>query len=194
VDSQTWSPLRRAALAFITALCAMAVIAGSASADVPVNNLTQSANPVTGYADLHAHQFGNLGFGGLLVWGEPFDERGMSYALPWSDFMPAEPGEVVDGAGAPVGMVPCGALTLTGCPPQCPPGTAPAPSTDPPCMGVMIHGPGGVGDLLNLALSGSFGHLVGGYPQFDGWPRWNTTPGNRCTSTGSNAAGVAASA
>ena len=179
MDSQTWSPLRRAALAFVTALCAMAVIAGSASADVPVNNLTQSANPVTGYADLHAHQFANLGFGGLLVWGEPFNENGISWALPWSDFMPSDEGEVVNGAGAPVGRVPCGPLTLTGCPPQCPPDTRPAPSLDPACMGVMIHGPGGAGDLLNLALSGSVGHLVGGYPQFDGWPRWNNYTGQQ---------------
>ncbi len=36
------------------------------------------------------------------------------------------------------------------------------------------HGPGGLGDLVGMALNQGFGHLVGGNPQFDGWPRWNT--------------------
>ena len=181
MDSRTWSPLRlgrRNLLVILVAVGALAFGAHSASAVTP-NNLTQSAHPVTGYADLHTHQFANLGFGGLLVWGEPFDENGMAYALPWSDFMPSADGEVVNGGGTPVGRVACGPLTLTGCPPQCPPDTRPAPSTDPPCLGVFIHGPGGVGDLLNFALSGSFGHLVGGYPQFDGWPRWNNYTGQQ---------------
>jgi microsomal dipeptidase-like Zn-dependent dipeptidase len=43
-----------------------------------------------------------------------------------------------------------------------------------------VHGPGGAGDLIGSALaifvygSGGVGHLVGGYPEFDGWPRWNS--------------------
>jgi microsomal dipeptidase-like Zn-dependent dipeptidase len=41
------------------------------------------------------------------------------------------------------------------------------------------HGPGGIGDTLSNALgvfnhTGGPGHLVGGFPQFDGWPRWNS--------------------
>lgn len=43
-----------------------------------------------------------------------------------------------------------------------------------------FHGPGGTGDVLGEAVTqfsgvkSGIGHLVGGYPQFDGWPRWNT--------------------
>jgi microsomal dipeptidase-like Zn-dependent dipeptidase len=46
------------------------------------------------------------------------------------------------------------------------------------------HGPGGAGDLVGTILYGwhfqlddplkGIGHLVGGDPQFDGWPRWNS--------------------
>lgn len=41
-----------------------------------------------------------------------------------------------------------------------------------------VHGPGGIGDVLGtvkalLDKTGGVGHLVGGFPQFDGWPRWN---------------------
>ena len=42
------------------------------------------------------------------------------------------------------------------------------------------HGPGGIedhmGDLMTafLRVKDTPGHLVGGYPQFDGWPRWNS--------------------
>jgi microsomal dipeptidase-like Zn-dependent dipeptidase len=38
------------------------------------------------------------------------------------------------------------------------------------------HGGGGAGDLIGNALNTEnplSGHLVGGFPQFDGWPRWN---------------------
>ncbi len=42
-----------------------------------------------------------------------------------------------------------------------------------------VHGPGGVGDIMGNALKTAYGnlsvgHLVGGYPQFDGWPRWDS--------------------
>jgi microsomal dipeptidase-like Zn-dependent dipeptidase len=36
------------------------------------------------------------------------------------------------------------------------------------------HGPGGTLDLVGAALD-QFGHKVGGAPQFDGWPRWNSS-------------------
>lgn len=37
------------------------------------------------------------------------------------------------------------------------------------------HGPGGVWDLIDtLEGYGTVGHPVGGWPQFDGWPRWNS--------------------
>jgi microsomal dipeptidase-like Zn-dependent dipeptidase len=37
-----------------------------------------------------------------------------------------------------------------------------------------VHGPGGVRDNLATVLGGTLGHKVGGYPEFDGWPRWNS--------------------
>ncbi len=135
-------------------------------------NLTPSPNPVVGFADLHNHQFANVAFGGLLLWGEPFHEKGIAHALPWSDFMPSAPGEVVGPDGQPVERFGCGGVGVySHCPATCPPGTG--PGTDQWCEGVAIHGAGGMNNILQFVLSGSFGHLVGGYPEFDGWPRWN---------------------
>src|SRR5213080_2548336 len=54
--------------------------------------------------------------------------------------------------------------------------TGPIDKTLPWCIGV--HGPGGVGDIIGTFMKWSYGgggfigHLVGGYPQFDGWPPW----------------------
>lgn len=55
-------------------------------------------------------------------------------------------------------------------PPGFPPGT---PGRIP------VHGPGGMGDVIGNTLKSSYGssilgHKVGGYPQFDGWPRWDS--------------------
>src|ERR1700730_2192576 len=79
-----------------------------------------------GLADIHNHQFANLGFGGLSFHGRAFGE--LEQALPW-------------------------------CTPA--------------------HGAGGVGDLIGNLMksiygSPSLGHSVGGYPDFDGWPRWDS--------------------
>jgi len=85
---------------------------------------------VAGFADLHNHQFANLGFGGRVIWGGAYGE--LSRELAW-----------------------------------CTP----------------VHGPAGAGDVIgNLVrvlvyganAAGIFGHSVGGYPDFDGWPRWNS--------------------
>ena len=38
-----------------------------------------------------------------------------------------------------------------------------------------FHGPGGVADTIGNFVDGTFGHKVGGYPEFDGWPRWNSS-------------------
>jgi microsomal dipeptidase-like Zn-dependent dipeptidase len=175
VDSPPSPFRRRVAVVIAAAMLGAAALGVSSAPASAANNLTTSANPVSGYADLHAHQFANLGFGGLLLWGEPFHENGIEWALPWSDFMPAAEGEVVAPNGSPVGRFACGEGLLSigypECPPQCPPGTG--DYGDGHCLGVAIHGAGGLGDLLNFALSGSIGHKVGGFPEFDGWPRWN---------------------
>ncbi len=83
---------------------------------------------LTGIADTHNHQFANLGFGGMAIWGKPFGR--IDQALP-----------------------------------HCTP----------------AHGPGGLGDLMfdtvrqMKLLPWTWGHLVGGYPQFDGWPRYTSS-------------------
>lgn len=81
--------------------------------------------PVFGFADLHTHQFGNLGFGGKAVFGPAY---GNIQELVWC--------------------------------------------TD-------AHGPGGGFDFIGnsfvpVGKGPRLGHLVGGFPQFDGWPRWDT--------------------
>lgn len=42
--------------------------------------------PVYGIADTHSHQFANMAFGGALLWGKPFDKRGINAALAPGDF------------------------------------------------------------------------------------------------------------
>ena len=112
--------------------------------------------PIWGFADTHNHMFAHLGFGGLFVWGKTFDPRGIAAALPWCDCLEVKRPGVA-------GLL--GTHTVLGCPPNAP---------------NQIHGAGGVGDHLGDLLTAaegvknSVGHLVGGYPQFDGWPRWDT--------------------
>jgi microsomal dipeptidase-like Zn-dependent dipeptidase len=154
----------------------------------------QSTNPLWGYADLHNHQFSNLGFGGMVVWGAPFTQNGsIASALPWSDWTPSnkalcdanDPGkgmcssEVVDASNNPVGLFTCPNVPagVPNCAPTSPALQGTCPAT--PCDGVLVQGPGGLGDLVNNVLSGSAGHLVGGYPQFNGWPRWNNYTGQQ---------------
>ena len=83
---------------------------------------------IRGFADLHNHQFANLGFGGLAFAGLPYGP--MEKALAHCDRLD-------------------------------------------------VHGPGGtldvLGNLRNLidGVTAGIGHRVAGYPEFDGWPRWN---------------------
>ena len=83
-----------------------------------------------GFADLHNHQFAQLGFGGRAFWGGAYGD--IAQELRW-----------------------------------CTP----------------VHGPGGTQDMLSnllraiayqLPAISLLGHSVGGYPQFDGWPRWDS--------------------
>lgn len=80
---------------------------------------------IKGFADLHTHQFGHLGFGGWAIAGEAHGPA--ATALQWCDRQ-------------------------------------------------QQHGAGGkndiIGNLVRSMLTGesSVGHVVGGYPKFDGWP------------------------
>jgi microsomal dipeptidase-like Zn-dependent dipeptidase len=137
---------------------------------------------VWGFADVHVHQFSNLGFGGLVVWGQSFTpDDSIETALPWDDWTPGHAGDVVDKDGNAVGLQGCPALI----PPfpskcvrhsevlgaDCAAGTG--VDVFHPCNGFFVHGPGGLGDLVNSFATGTVGHNVGGYPEFDGWPRFN---------------------
>jgi microsomal dipeptidase-like Zn-dependent dipeptidase len=85
----------------------------------------QTPTPILGFADLHNHQFANLGFGGGMLVGAPFSNTpgGIADALPYcSDF----------------------------------------------------HGLFGENDPFEWAEGLGLTHRVGGWPQFDGWPRWNS--------------------
>ncbi|WP_336855443.1 membrane dipeptidase [Sinomonas albida] len=82
---------------------------------------------IYGFADLHCHQFANLGFGGVEFFGSPSGT--LQDSLPWC---------------------------------------------------TSAHGPGGIGDVaaevMRFVYNYPFGigHKVGGYPQFDGWPRFDS--------------------
>ncbi len=101
-----------------------------------------------GYADLHTHPFSNIAFGGLTVWGEPFDANGIGSALPHCDY--ACGFRAIEANGTPI-----------------------APAAFPLPPGVPVHGPFGTLDLFGIAGSDDLPltHGVGGYPAFDGWPR-----------------------
>ena len=129
----------------------------SGYSDEPTTNvatmptLTQSAtDPVRGIADLHTHQFSNLGFGGVVFWGAPYDARGINAALAWCDytfdFSTEWASNELEGP-----MV--------------------------PTFGYEIHGPKTL-QALSHPLSNAFPegqHEVAGTGPFDGWPAHNTT-------------------
>ena len=117
---------------------------------------------IKGAADFHNHQFANLGFGGRVLWGKPYDRRGIAEALSacgttelcWDDR------EI--------------ALCKLGCalasnPDSCREGCRNASCGDSP-----PHGRFGVTDPVGFALEQGTGHFVHGYPDFRGWPHYNS--------------------
>jgi len=114
---------------------------------------------IFGFADLHVHQFNNLGFGGKMFWGAPYGP--IDKALPWC----------TDAHGwGGVGDIIGNTMSLMA-----------RPSTDVAVAAgagaVVGAGLGGVGGAAAGASIGTFlaaGHKVGGNPQFDGWPRWDS--------------------
>jgi hypothetical protein len=121
---------------------------------------------IVGFANTHLHQFANLGFGGLDLWGSPMDPTldagaplavSRARALPDSEFLYVPLADAPDylaigGAPAPFVSVPC-----------------PDDGTVM-CARMTLHGPAGSADLLNsLVPEGSTGHGVLGYPDME-WP------------------------
>ena len=142
--------------------------------------------PIVGFADTHVHQFANLAFGGLEVWGSPVDpsldptafldapDDARRRALPNSDYIYVSNSEVdgyVSVADAPVRNTPLASFCDNGsCWPQCPAGTGVQGNA---CWRVTIHGDNGGADLLASAVEDVDHHGILGYPDMDGWPAWN---------------------
>ena len=163
----------------------LAALAATLSATLvcalPSAHAAAPPTPITGFADVHVHQFANLGFGGLVVWGQSFTPDGsIETALPWDDWTPGHFGDVVDKNGnagrhdapARILLFPSKCVRhseVLGA--DCAPGTG--VDILHHCDGFAVHGAGGLGDLVNAFSTGSLGHHVGGYPEFDGWPRYN---------------------
>lgn len=105
--------------------------------------------PVLGIADLHTHQFSNLGFGGTAFWGAPYDPRGINSALAWCDYTWDFSTVAFNGAALPPVFT----------------------------FGYEVHGPREfqfLGNPISLGTGEGF-HDVAGTGPFDGWPKYNTT-------------------
>jgi len=115
--------------------------------------------PVRGFADVHAHQFSNLGFGGAGFWGATHHEGGIDKALPWCDWTWDFP--II-------------------------PGVSLSPDFHPTlgfkAHGTMVHQFADCNPLLDWfgGVSISCGshegvHETSGTGPFEGWPKWSTT-------------------
>jgi microsomal dipeptidase-like Zn-dependent dipeptidase len=108
-----------------------------------------------GIADLHVHQFSNLGFGGAVFWGSTHHKGGIDKALPWCDWtwdFPILPG-----------------LSLS-------------PDFHP-TLGFKAHGTvvhqsfdcWGDGVGISIGCNSYEGvHATNGTGPFEGWPKWST--------------------
>ena len=147
------SPACRPGYVSIAGFCAYRGWSAEPGTDVSGTPLLQQAgsdrDPVRGVADLHGHQFSNLGFGGATFWGKPFDSRGINAALAWCDY--------TNDFGTTNVLL----------------GTTPRV----PFLGSEVHGPR-VTQLLtspSSVFTGEGLHEVGGTGPLDGWPKWSTT-------------------
>jgi microsomal dipeptidase-like Zn-dependent dipeptidase len=118
--------------------------------DVPVEQQADRG-PVYGIADTHAHQFANMAFGGDILWGKPYDERGINAALAWGDFT-WDFATAWGFPGLPVRTLP-----------------------DPFFKGLPVHFDPGA-ELTSL-ITEEGGHFFSfdGVDSFLEWPRWSST-------------------
>lgn len=123
---------------------------------------TPHGQPIIGAADYHIHQFSNRGFGGRVVWGDSFHPEGIEAALSacGADRLCTDDNETK------VCRVLCKVTSDSeACQARCEKTRC---SASPP------HGHFGVTDPVGAALGQGYGHGVHAYPDFDGWPHWNT--------------------
>lgn len=130
-----------------------------------------SNDSIWGFADLHNHQFANLGFGGVMFHGAPFDPSGkVKRALPRCDFLPQFSARLGYDPFSPYWLPPLSPLVNPlGLPIQ------PVPIPEFPFVGYPLHGAVGMEDFVGNMLSGSLvAHGVRGYKSFSGWPNANS--------------------
>lgn len=111
--------------------------------------------PVRGFADIHAHQFSNLGFGGNVLWGAPFDKRGINAALAWCDYT----WDFSTRTSNLFGLIPGG-----------------LPEIALDTRGYAVHGDKWLQWVLSLPglAAGEPAHFPAGTGLFDAWPNWYT--------------------
>jgi microsomal dipeptidase-like Zn-dependent dipeptidase len=118
---------------------------------------------IVGAADLHNHQFSNLGFGGNMLYGESFHHHGgIAQALSSCG---AE-GLCLDAKEAALCKMTC---ALWRRPDDCR-----ASCKTAECSRATPHGHFGGLDPIGVALGQGMGHDVHGFPDFMGWPHWST--------------------
>lgn len=111
--------------------------------------------PVWGFADTHAHPAAQLAYGGLLYWGET--TGALNVALPSCELAHGIGGTGLPDVGAGLRVAGEAIANLN------PIGLMNAPISSDSVRALAVN-----------AVEGSFGHLTGGAPKFDGWPRFNT--------------------
>ncbi len=119
--------------------------------------------PIYGAADLHIHQFSNLGFGGRMLWGSSFDDQGIERAL--------------SSCGVEGLCLDNNELTMCRevyCRLKSDVASCQANCELKRCEDSPPHGHFGLTDPVGAALGEGLGHVVHGYPDFEGWPHWNT--------------------
>ncbi|MDP1570052.1 MAG: membrane dipeptidase [Vicinamibacterales bacterium] len=133
----------------VMGFCSYAGFSSEPGTNTTATRVTQpGTGPVRGIADVHTHQFSNLGFGGVVFWGAPFDWGGINEALPWCDY-------TWDFATTSYFNTPL-----------------------PPVLtfGYEVHGPREFqwgGNPISVAMEEGM-HNVGGTGPFDGWPHYTT--------------------
>jgi microsomal dipeptidase-like Zn-dependent dipeptidase len=117
-----------------------------------------------GYADLHVHMFGNLGHGGAMIAGEPWDPRGVNAALAedYGSNLPLvnQHGTPKPGVGAATDIPHCPDFLLNAglCKDQ-----------------VLFHGDHTLFDTATGGGTNDGAASNMGVPLFNGWPLWTST-------------------